>query len=108
MTIKSIHAIVNPTLLTQFVHFLKLTETRYISDPDIFRDSSWRKKDDVGRREVVYKVFLETVANFNWNNEERMANGLSILAAIHGTSLEIAWKVAEKGFVAISKVDKGY
>jgi len=33
---------------------------------------------------------------------------MAVIAAVHGTSMEVAWSVAEKGFVAISKLDLGF
>jgi len=110
LIVNAIHALYNPTLVSQFVSYMKLTESRFKSDPTLFRDTSWRKRDlkNKARREFVYNKFLDMVKRFDWNTEDRIKSGMVVVASIHGTSLAIAWKVAEKGFVAISKLDEGF
>jgi len=106
--IAKLYALVNPTLLSQFVTYAKLTKTRYRTDPTIFRDTSWKSRMDAAARQFVYDKFMEKVRQFEWNDDKRIADGLPVLLAIHGTDNPIAWKVAEKGFVAISKLDAGF
>jgi len=69
---------------------------------------SWNKQQNSQKRQLVYNKFLETVIRYPWNDQDRVNSGLSMLAVVHATSEKIAWKVADKGFVAISKLDEGF
>jgi len=108
LKIKAVHCLFNSTLITQFISFMKLTASRYRSDPGIFRDTKWKLNDPGNKRGFVYRKFQDLVKRYEWNDENRIEQGISIIAAVHGTGLQIAWSVADKGFVAISKLDAGF
>jgi len=45
---------------------------------------------------------------WSWNAGSEDITQIPVLAAVHGTELDTAWKIVNSGFVALQKLDSGY
>jgi len=54
----------------------------------------------------VNQSYNELVASFSWNSSK--IEDLPIIAVVHGTDEDIAWKIISAGFAALSSLDDGF
>jgi len=89
--VKQIYAIFNRSLVTQ----LSLTKQKFSHraqhDSNLFFAEKWKLQEDDKLRLRMWTKdhFLNRMSDFEWNQNEVVG----ILPVIHGTSLDIAWKI---------------
>jgi len=105
--IKSAYAIYNPTLVAAFASQLQIIQSRITSDPFLFSSKSYLIGDKhvIEGRQFVKGRFDERVADCAWNSDPMNP---VIIPTIHGTSVEVAWKVCATGFANLSTLDSGF
>jgi len=107
LEVKQLFFIFSPLLLRNFVNRRSVQILRMKTDPHTFYSQSWTSNDDDGRRKATMDYFFEKVNVWEWNNNLSVENG-QILPVVHGTGANIAWKIAQGGFAALSKIDAGF
>jgi len=104
LILKKIYAVCPERLLSSFSNYRNNIVRRLEDNKDLFQREDWRKNDPDKRREWIRKVFDEKIKRLNDENDLA-----PVLIAVHGTSLEVAWKICQNGFAAIPKEnDKGW
>eukprot|EP01127_Copromyxa_protea_P018107 TRINITY_DN5626_c0_g3_i2.p1 TRINITY_DN5626_c0_g3~~TRINITY_DN5626_c0_g3_i2.p1 ORF type:complete len:533 (-),score=92.68 TRINITY_DN5626_c0_g3_i2:42-1640(-) len=103
--IEEAYAVFNPTLVGAFISQRNIIRRRMISDPALFKTQSFKNTENPDMREWVMQRFRDRVEGCPWNDEEK---GPAILPAVHGTDLNITWKICETGFANLSTLDDGF
>lgn len=106
--IKEIFAVYNPMLVSTLGLTKEKFNQRAVKSADVFLKEKWRDMDESERRRAKRewtKAYLsKKIALFNWN----VGEAVPVLATIHGTAGNAAWKICCGGFAALSSLDSGY
>eukprot|EP01124_Arcella_intermedia_P030504 TRINITY_DN6696_c0_g1_i7.p1 TRINITY_DN6696_c0_g1~~TRINITY_DN6696_c0_g1_i7.p1 ORF type:complete len:923 (-),score=213.89 TRINITY_DN6696_c0_g1_i7:14-2782(-) len=97
------YAIYNQTLITNFVNFRKVLQTR-ARDPHIYCKQTWKQKEDATHRSFVYEKYIYMATAYPWNEPDCVF----LIPAIHGTNRTAAWKICSTGFSPLQALDAGY
>jgi len=102
-----IYSVYNETLSLTFLTYRKTLGTRHLNDPNTFVKSDWKNRSDMELRNWTVTCFNDYVKQFPWN--QGLPEGdLPVIVACHGTDLDIAKKICETGFAALSTLDSGF
>jgi len=104
---QTVSAVNNERLVNSFVNYRAILSSRHHDEPAIFAKTDWEQAPDPKRRQWTIDMYNSYVQKFSWN----MITSLSLLpviAAVHGTSYDIAQKICRHGFAALSSLDQGY
>eukprot|EP01125_Pyxidicula_operculata_P013176 TRINITY_DN4359_c0_g2_i3.p1 TRINITY_DN4359_c0_g2~~TRINITY_DN4359_c0_g2_i3.p1 ORF type:complete len:1736 (-),score=241.48 TRINITY_DN4359_c0_g2_i3:164-5371(-) len=104
LNVKEACAVYNNNLLSNFINRIDLIENRYEQSSEVFFKQGWKGKNDSKDREWIYSEYEKRVKEFDWNKKTETA----ILPTIHGTDKDIALKIADTGFAALSTLDAGW
>eukprot|EP01126_Amoeba_proteus_P015888 TRINITY_DN17227_c0_g1_i1.p1 TRINITY_DN17227_c0_g1~~TRINITY_DN17227_c0_g1_i1.p1 ORF type:complete len:397 (+),score=77.99 TRINITY_DN17227_c0_g1_i1:548-1738(+) len=99
--IREMYAVVNPTLLKNFISTRTILEGR--SKETDSSGTPWRsfnKKE----KEIVWEIYSKLVHQYPWNKDSTVP----IIPAVHGTDMNTAWQICSTGFAALSSLDAGY
>jgi len=99
------YAIYNPALVRAFITQLKINQSRKLADPFLFTQQSYMLMNDSESKSIVKEKFNERIAACLWNDDNTIPD---IIPALHGTSMEVAWKICSTGFAALSSLDNGF
>jgi len=106
LIVEKITAVYNPTLVTNFIGQYKIMLTR--SGNELFQRKNWTKSKEADQKTWVNNNYDKYVSQFPWNDKEKCPPGARILPVLHGTDAQIAEKICETGFAALSSLDAGY
>lgn len=100
--ILDITAIYNPNVTTSFINQLKIFNERFISSNDLFFTKTYTK--DPAKLDIMdhYNNKVTTLLDCN-----KKLN-ISIIPGLHGTDLNIAFKIAQTSFSCLSLADLGW
>lgn len=98
----NIRAIYNPSLTNSFINQWKIMTSRKIHSEELFYSRTYTKDQD---KMKVMKHYNENVLNLlDCNNNL----DVPLLPSLHGTSVEIADKIALNNIAKISSLDQGF
>jgi len=104
-SIVRIHGVINPQIAHNFEGFRGVLQRRFVRDPSLFRREDWLQSGDSELRRWVMHSFGTFVQKFPWNG---LGDSVPVVAVLHGTDLNVAWKILETGFCALSSLDAGF
>jgi len=106
--VKNIYAVYNRSLVTQLSLTKQKFNNRAEKDSQLFFAEKWKVQEEAESknrlRQWTKDNFLNRMSDFEWNANDRVG----ILPVIHGTSINIAWKVCVGGFANLSVLDVGF
>eukprot|EP01126_Amoeba_proteus_P032796 TRINITY_DN3202_c0_g1_i12.p1 TRINITY_DN3202_c0_g1~~TRINITY_DN3202_c0_g1_i12.p1 ORF type:complete len:1533 (-),score=260.60 TRINITY_DN3202_c0_g1_i12:146-4744(-) len=102
--IETVWAVNSPPIVTSFSNYKVLMESRLRTSRELFASTSWVLIDEDGLKSFVFRKFEEYVNSLPWCKGETVP----IIPTVHGCDLNVAWKICNNGFVALSLLDKGY
>uniref|UniRef100_A0A6B2KWV9 PARP catalytic domain-containing protein n=1 Tax=Arcella intermedia TaxID=1963864 RepID=A0A6B2KWV9_9EUKA len=105
--IKACFAIASPILAQSVSNTLKIQKSRMNRDRNTFFSVTWRYDQKKTLREKVFNHFVGKCLEWEWN-ETKSIEDCYVLPVVHGTSMEIGWKIASNGFAVLSTLDQGY
>jgi hypothetical protein len=95
--VKNIYAVYNRSLVTQLSLTKQKFNNRADKDSQLFFAEKWKVQEESESknklRQWTKDNFLNRMSDFDWNLNDRVG----ILPVIHGTSINIAWKVCVGG-----------
>lgn len=97
-----IRAIYNPNLTSNFINQWKIMIDRKKNSPDLFFTKTYTKDKDKMNVMKYYEENVVTLLDCNKDLE------VSLIPAVHGTSLEIANNIGLCGFGVLNSLDPGY
>lgn len=98
--VKTITAVYNPTLISNFINTIAIRELRL--GQQVFNSKSWMEESP--GKAAVYNHYLARVDQMFWNQ----GYPVPILLAAHGTDADVASKICETGFASLQTLDAGY
>eukprot|EP01127_Copromyxa_protea_P016986 TRINITY_DN513_c0_g1_i2.p1 TRINITY_DN513_c0_g1~~TRINITY_DN513_c0_g1_i2.p1 ORF type:complete len:1241 (+),score=206.88 TRINITY_DN513_c0_g1_i2:2442-6164(+) len=106
LIISDAHLIYNPVLVNSFLTQVNVIKDRMDMAPLFVRRKSVIPDNPEARalRQWVHGKFMERSRECPWYAEDIPI----ILPAVHGTSLDVAWKICATGFAALSILDDGF
>jgi len=106
---ETVYAVNNERLVNSFVNYRVILSSRHQDDPSIFAKTDWNQSPDPERRQWTIDMYNRYVQKFSWNIDMSAALSLlPVIAAVHGTSYDVAQKICRNGFAALSSLDQGY
>jgi len=103
--IKSIYAVFNPKLASNFCSQRDILDGRLKSDPALFASGDWKRLDRSTQRQWVHECYCAIVSRIPWNSP---GDRVPVIPMLHGTGQASAWKIVANGFSTLSQVDKGF
>ena len=100
--ILNITAIYNPNLTSSFINQVKIFNDRFINNHDLFFTKTYLKSQSKLNVIDHYNNNVVTLLESNKNKN------IPIIPSLHGTDLDIAYKIAESGFCKLSSSDAGW
>jgi hypothetical protein len=97
-----IRAIYNPNLTVNFINNWKVTIDRKKNDPELFFNKTYTKNPDKMRVMEHYEKNVVTLLDCNKDLE------VPLIPSVHGTSMEVANKIALNSFGLVNSLDEGY
>lgn len=99
--VKNIYAVYNRSLVTQLSLTKQKFDNRASKDSQLFFAEKWKMQEEsesrIRLRQWTKDNFLNRMSDFEWNHNDRVG----ILPVIHGTSINIAWKVCVGGMTKL-------
>jgi len=106
---ETVYAVNNERLVNSFVNYRVILSSRHQDDPSIFAKTDLNQSPDPERRQWTIDMYNRYVQKFSWNIDMSAALSLlPVIAAVHGTSYDVAQKICRNGFAALSSLDQGY
>jgi len=105
----NVHAIYNPSLVQSFSLQKEKLQNRAESAPSLFFATKWKENAEATPQETELRTWtIDTLTRklnlFPWNR----ISPIPILPVIHGTDMEVAWKICTNGFATLSSLDVGF
>jgi hypothetical protein len=104
---ETVSAVNNERLVNSFVNYRAILSSRHHDEPTIFAKTDWTQASDPERRQWTIDLYNKFVLKFHWNMTTTLSL-LPVIAAVHGTSYDVAQKICRHGFAALSSLDQGY
>eukprot|EP01128_Nolandella_sp_AFSM9_P005547 TRINITY_DN2696_c0_g1_i2.p1 TRINITY_DN2696_c0_g1~~TRINITY_DN2696_c0_g1_i2.p1 ORF type:complete len:1527 (-),score=193.27 TRINITY_DN2696_c0_g1_i2:46-4626(-) len=106
--LKRIWAINNTGLVQNFDRYRETLRSRMETDPILFNSRKWdktRNKKTLELREWTDAQLHHKEDSFSWNAPD---DTVPIIPVVHGTSIDVGWKIAQNGFTSLSLLDSGF
>ncbi|CAK7994547.1 Hypothetical protein POVR1_LOCUS71 [uncultured virus] len=99
---KSVRAIYNPMLISNFIGAYTIQRDRIKTDPSFFQRQTWKESPDRQSHQWVYDQYLETLSKAN------QCLHVPIVGLWHGTDAMICDKISSTGFMLTGTLDQGW
>jgi len=103
--ITAVHGVINPQIAMNFDGFRAVLQRRFSQDPRLFKKDDWLQGDRADLRRWVSHSYGLLTQKYKWNS---FAEAVPVVPLVHGTDLNVAWKILDTGFSALSSLDAGF
>jgi len=103
--ISNIYGVINPQIATNFLTHRSILARRLEKDPNLFKKEHWRRASKLDLRQWTMHQFGVLAQRSPWNTIGEL---VPVVPVVHGTDADVAWKILDTGFSALSSLDAGF